>query len=172
MSEGSVAPQRRPEYVGFWKRLLASIIDTLIVFVVSTPLVLLAHRSDDWKRLAQYVQQSMEQATAGTAPEAAAEMHGLGFSRPVDVLIQVALAAAVLLFWRLRSATPGKMAIRAKIVDAKNGGRPSGGQLVARFLGYIVSTLTLGLGFLWIAIDRRKQGFHDKLAGTAVVEED
>jgi uncharacterized RDD family membrane protein YckC len=29
--------------------------------------------------------------------------------------------------------------------------------------------LPLFIGFIWIGIDRRKQGFHDKIAGTLVV---
>jgi uncharacterized RDD family membrane protein YckC len=173
MSEDSVAPRRRFEYVGFWKRLFASIIDTLVVLVVLTPLMLLVHRGDDWKRLAQTVQESMQQAASGTPPDVAAGMQGSGFSGPADFLIQVLLPiAGVLLFWKFRNATPGKMAIHARIVDAKSGGNPSGGQLLVRFLGYFLSTLPLGLGFLWIAFDRRKQGFHDKIAGTAVVYED
>jgi uncharacterized RDD family membrane protein YckC len=35
-----------------------------------------------------------------------------------------------------------------------------------------LSALPLGLGFVWIAFDRRKQGFHDKIAKTCVVMED
>ena len=73
------------------------------------------------------------------------------------------------MFWRYRGATPGKMAISARIVDAKTGGRPSTARLVVRYFAYIVSTLPLFLGFIWIGIDKRKQAFHDKIAGTVVV---
>ena len=79
---------------------------------------------------------------------------------------------AAILFWKYRGATPGKMAIAAKIVDAKSGAAPSTGQCIVRYFAYLVSILPLGLGFLWIAIDRRKQGFHDKIAGTVVVDDD
>ena len=90
-----------------------------------------------------------------------------------DFLIQVVLpAAATILFWKYRGATPGKMAISARIVDARTGQAPSTGQLIGRYLSYIVSSVPLGLGFIWIGIDRRKQGFHDKLAGTVVVYDD
>ncbi|MGA7985503.1 MAG: RDD family protein [Burkholderiales bacterium] len=41
-----------------------------------------------------------------------------------------------------------------------------------RFLGYFVSIVPLGLGFLWIAFDRKKRGWHDLIAGTVVVYED
>jgi len=78
-------------------------------------------------------------------------------------------AVAIILFWVARSATPGKMLIRARIVDARTGGKPTTGQLIGRYLGYYVSTLPLFLGFIWIALDKRKQGWHDKLARTVVV---
>jgi len=78
-------------------------------------------------------------------------------------------AIAVVLFWIYRQATPGKIAISARIVDARTGGKPSTKQLVVRYLGYYVSTVPLMLGILWVAFDPRKQGWHDKLAGTVVV---
>jgi uncharacterized RDD family membrane protein YckC len=73
------------------------------------------------------------------------------------------------LFWIYRQATPGKMAISARIVDAKTGQAPSTRQLVIRYLGYFVSTIPFGLGLMWVGFDPRKQGWHDKLAGTVVV---
>lgn len=81
-------------------------------------------------------------------------------------------AMAVLAFWRLYGATPGKMAVSARIVDARTGAAPSTGRLVARYVGYLASMLPLFAGFAWIAIDRRKQGWHDKIAGTVVVNDD
>ena len=135
-----------PEYVGFWKRFVAFLIDTLILLVIVVPLI-----------LAIYGREYVEKAAGGFA----------GFW---DFLIQVVLpAVAVILFWRYRGATPGKMAISAKIVDAETGGAPSTGKLVARYFAYLVSMLPIGFGFIWIGIDRRKQGFHDKIAGTVVV---
>jgi len=76
---------------------------------------------------------------------------------------------AVIIFWIYKSATPGKIATRLTIVDAKTGNKPSTRQFVIRYLGYYVSTLPLLLGFIWVGIDKRKQGFHDKLAGTVVL---
>ncbi len=96
-----------------------------------------------------------------------------GFAGFWDFMIQVVLpAVAVIAFWKLRGATPGKMAISAKVVDAGTGAAPSTGRLVVRYFAYLVSMLPLGLGFVWIGIDRRKQGFHDKIAGTVVVYDD
>ena len=79
-------------------------------------------------------------------------------------------AIAVVLFWVYRQATPGKMAVSARVVDAATGGPPGVGQSIVRYLGYFVSTLPLMLGYLWVAIDSRKQGWHDKMAGTVVIK--
>ena len=70
------------------------------------------------------------------------------------------------------SSSSPEAAPAAKIVDAETGGKPSNGMLVARYFAYIVSMLPLMLGFIWIGIDRRKQGFHDKIAGTMVIYDD
>jgi len=146
-SSPETAPPRRLEYVGFWKRVAASLIDVLILLVVIVPLLLAIYGSEYLARA----------QTSGTA----------GFW---DFVIQVVMpAVAVILFWKYRGATPGKMAISARIVDARTGAAPSTGQLVGRYFAYIVSTLPLCLGFVWIGLDRRKQGFHAKLANTVVV---
>ena len=72
-------------------------------------------------------------------------------------------------FWILKSATIGKMLVKVKIVDAKTGKPASPLQCIVRYLGYIVSALPLGLGFIWIVFDKKKQGWHDKIACTLVV---
>ena len=77
---------------------------------------------------------------------------------------------AVILLWRYYQATPGKMIFKATIADAKTGGKPSLRQLIIRYLGYIISTTPLCLGFFWIAFDKKKQSFHDKLANTVVIQ--
>jgi len=135
------------KYVGFWRRLVASVIDSLLIVVVLVPFLLFYY--------------GMEYFSGEAAGTAASEL-----------AIHVVIGIASILFWRYWGATPGKMAISAKIVDAKTGRTPSTGSLVARYLGYFVSMLPLMLGFVWIAIDRRKQGFHDKIAGTVVVYDD
>jgi uncharacterized RDD family membrane protein YckC len=141
---------RRVEYVGFWKRLVAAVIDVMILLIVCVPLLLAIYGRE-------YLARTQEGGLAGFW----------------DFVIQVVLpAVATILFWKYRGATPGKMAISARIADAKTGKAPRNGQLVGRYFAYIVSMLPLFLGFLWIGIDRRKQGFHDKLAGTVVVYDD
>ncbi|MDQ7084304.1 MAG: RDD family protein [Sulfurovum sp.] len=79
-------------------------------------------------------------------------------------------AIVVIIFWVYKSATPGKMALKLTIVDAKTGKNASTGQLIGRYLGYYVSIIPLCLGIIWVGIDKRKQGWHDKLAGTVVLK--
>lgn len=140
------AAPREPRYVGFWKRVLAAIIDTLILLVVILPIGIAIYGT-------AYLRLSQEGKTAA-----------------FDFVFQFLLPAlAAILFWRFRGATPGKMLIGAKIVDANTFGPPSTGRLVGRYFAYIVSALVFMLGFIWMAFDKRKQGWHDKLAGTVVI---
>ena len=133
------------EYVGFWARLLASIIDSLLVMIAVYPILISYYGTGYLFRFS---------LVAG----------------PVDFFVSwVAPAVVVILFWIYRAATPGKMLIGAKIVDAQTGQRPNTKQLLIRYVGYYLSTFALCLGFLWIAWDPQKQGWHDKLAGTVVV---
>jgi uncharacterized RDD family membrane protein YckC len=92
-----------------------------------------------------------------------------GLWDPASRASYVLTAIAVIVFWIYKSATPGKMIFGAKIVDADTGGALTTGQAIGRYFAYYVSLLPLCLGFLWVAFDARKQGFHDKLAGTVVV---
>jgi uncharacterized RDD family membrane protein YckC len=66
-------------------------------------------------------------------------------------------ALAVIAFWIAKQATHGKIVISAKILDADSGKAPSTRQFIARYLAYYVSLIPLGLGFLWIAFDKRSR---------------
>jgi uncharacterized RDD family membrane protein YckC len=72
-------------------------------------------------------------------------------------------------FWTWRGQTPGKMALGIKVIRTDSSPVKWRGALY-RFLGYIVSVLTLFIGFIWVAFDGRKQGIHDKIADTYVVK--
>lgn len=149
------------EYVGFWPRVGASIIDSLLVTVILLPLLTRVFG----------VEKSADDLL-GLLSQSGGSLF-LQLLQPdgtVDFLVSWVLPAlAVIIFWKYRQATPGKMAISARIVDAKTGGAPTTQQLIVRYLGYFVSTIPLGLGLLWVAFDPRKQGWHDKMAGTVVV---
>jgi uncharacterized RDD family membrane protein YckC len=130
------------EYVGFWARVGASLIDSVLMGIILIP---------------------VGRIFLG-------DVNMWDWDNPANIMVNGVLPGiAVVLFWVYRQATPGKMAIGAKIVDAKTGGKPSTGQLIGRYFAYYVSTIPLMLGLIWVGIDARKQGWHDKLAGTLVV---
>ena len=132
-------------YAGFWIRVWASIIDMVLISIITVPILLAIYGT-------QYFES--EKIIEG----------------PMDFLLSWVLPTiATITFWVYRAATPGKMAISSKIVDAQTGYQPSTGQFVGRYFAYFISILPLGLGIFWVAFDKKKQGWHDKLAGTVVV---
>jgi len=73
--------------------------------------------------------------------------------------------------WLKFLGTPGKLLLDCQVVDAQSFKPMSARQAVLRYFAYIVSLLPLGLGFLWVAWDKRKQSFHDKIAKTVVLHD-
>lgn len=133
------------EYVGFWARVGATIIDALIIIFITFPML-----------VAVYGWSYFDDTSL--------------VSGPADFLISwVMPAVAVILFWLKFQATPGKMVVRARVVDAKTGATMTPAQALLRYVGYFISAIPLLLGYLWIGFDSRKQGWHDKIAGTVVV---
>jgi len=66
--------------------------------------------------------------------------------------------------------TPGKK-IMGLVVTSDDGGPVSwGAALIRFFIGYPVSLLPLGLGCYWALVDKNNQTWHDKIAGTRVIE--
>lgn len=51
------------------------------------------------------------------------------------------------------------------------GGKPTAGQFIGRYFAYLIAFLPLCLGVIWVGIDKKKQGWHDKLAGTVVIRQ-
>ena len=134
-------------YAGFWIRVVAVLIDAILLSVITMPLLWAIYGIGHFE----------------------GEREGM-IAGPADFLISwVAPAVASVFFWRRKQATPGKMVVSAKVVDARTGQTLSINQSVGRYFGYFLSGVPLGLGFLWIAFDARKQGWHDKIAGTVVV---
>lgn len=136
---------RAPVYGGFWIRVGAALLDSIWLIALTLALGWMIYG-------AIYLQ-----STAFV----------MGYA---DFFISYVLPFVLtMLFWYYKSATPGKMLLGLRIVDAATLGKPSKGQLVGRYFAYYLSGLPLFLGFLWVAWDKRKQGWHDKLAGTLVV---
>ncbi|MDH5518273.1 MAG: RDD family protein [Gammaproteobacteria bacterium] len=134
-------------YAGFWIRTFAAIIDSVLILLILVPALTAIYGSGYW------VGESFVEGAW-------------------DFILNYLLPAiAVIGFWVYKSATPGKMLLKLSIVDAQTGEKPSARQFVGRYLGYYLSMLPLFLGIIWIGFDKRKQGWHDKLAGTVVIKQ-
>jgi uncharacterized RDD family membrane protein YckC len=136
-----------PSYAGFWIRLLATLIDTVVLLCITVPLLIAVY---GWAYF------DMAQA-------------GLVAGKADFLLTWVAPAVFAIAFWLYKQATPGKMSVSIAVVDAQTGKSLTVGQSIGRYLGYFLSAVPLGLGFFWVAFDAKKQGWHDKLSGTVVV---
>ncbi len=143
------------EYAGFWRRTLATCVDGLLMAPLLILLSYLICGSSDCATLQNGTATGLEQ-----------------FQWRVFLANDILPALLALWFWMVFAATPGKILLDCEIVDARTGERISFKQAVLRYLGYFVSALPLGLGFLWIMWDKRKQGWHDKIAGTVVIIHD
>ncbi len=137
------------EYAGFWIRVWASLIDLILFLIITIPFMLLIYGKTGYEL-------DMESKDM--------------FLGAADFLINYTLPfIGTVLLWFYKSATPGKMALNIKIVDADNGGKLSVGQVMGRYVAYLPATLVFLIGIIWVAFDKRKQGWHDKLARTVVI---
>lgn len=135
------------EYAGFWIRVGATFIDGLLFSIFTLPITMIVYGDALWE----------------------SESMILG---PADFLINYVLpAVVVVLFWLYKSATPGKMVLKLKIVDASTGNVLSVGQAIGRYLAYFLAAIPFLLGMIWVGFDKKKQGWHDKLANTVVIRD-
>jgi len=140
-------------YAGFWRRLLAFFIDYLLLCTLLAPVLFLIYGRGYFLWLAE--------------TEGFIAVYG-----SADLLLTKILPFLLLiLLWRRLGATPGKILLDCRVVDAKTLENVSTRNAFIRAAGYIISALPVYLGFVWIAFDKRKQGLHDKLAGTLVLHD-
>lgn len=85
-----------------------------------------------------------------------------------DDLFLPLLATYGAVMWKLKGTTVGGILLNLKLVrvDGREVDWPTA---IVRALGCFLSLIVAGLGFIWIAVDPDRQGWHDKIAGTAVV---
>ncbi|MBA7609424.1 hypothetical protein ES703_16615 [subsurface metagenome] len=142
------------EYAGFWIRLVAYIIDWIVIWIISAILggIFWMFTFPIW-------------ALGAPWDEVTRPFWLMNF--PTWPLA----AAYFICFWARRGETPGMMALKIRVVHADGTLlKWDWGAALLRFLGYIICWITLGLLFLWVAFDSRKQGIHDKFADTYVVK--
>lgn len=127
-----------PQYAGFWRRLAATLIDSVIYTVLLALLL-------------------------------GPTILGPGFfTREGFLRMGIGLVLTIVL-WMKFLGTPGKLLLGCQVVDADSLAPMGLWQSVLRYVAYLASMLPLMLGFLWVAKDPRKQGFHDKIANTLVL---
>jgi uncharacterized RDD family membrane protein YckC len=73
------------------------------------------------------------------------------------------------LTWSLMGASLGQKALGMRVVNAQSGERIDFGKAVIRYVGFVISAIPFAIGLIWAGFDPRKQGWHDKIAGTYVV---
>lgn len=132
---------------GFWQRVAAALVDSAAVTVVQFAGVFLLG--------------FILQATAG----------GVDAVELMAGLLSTALAIAYYVFFTgYCGQTPGKMLLGLKVIRTDGRdigyGRAFAREVPAKFL----SGILLGIGYLMVAFDRRKQGLHDKIADTYVIK--
>lgn len=86
----------------------------------------------------------------------------------LPLFLYLETAAFYIYFWRMNGQTLGMQAWRIKAVDAANGVMPMQKCLI-RFLVATLSTLMLGLGFVWILFNKNKLAWHDIASETRII---
>jgi uncharacterized RDD family membrane protein YckC len=124
------------KYAGFWSRVGASILDSLIFGLGGSLIALIASLLIGWEL--------------------------------ASGIMQIAVVVLVIYMDGMLGGTPGKLILGMKIVK-EDGSYIGIGKAVIRYFAKILSTILLFIGHFMIAWDARKQGLHDKIAGTFVV---
>ena len=135
------------QYAGFVTRFIAFFIDIAIITIISAV-------------VAAVTRMILEFFRAGELATTIAGIVMAGFHLSFAFLYFVFL-------WMAIGQTPGKMLLGLRVVRA-NGGPITFGVALRRWIGYFISAI-LFLGFLWVFMDARRQGWHDKIANTFVV---
>lgn len=145
-SKGVSPPAPGAAYAGFWRRFAAYFIDALVLMVP------------------QFIIGGVIGAVLGGLSEGALFVIGN----------LVGLMIAWIYFAHMESSsrqgTLGKRAMGLRVYDM-NRQRISFGHATGRFFGKLLSAFLLGIGYLMVAFTERKQGLHDKMAGTVVLHQ-
>jgi uncharacterized RDD family membrane protein YckC len=151
-------------YAGFWIRVLASIIDSIIIFVPAVIVFFIVE--------GQVISNYGDCVSTATA-------NGTLISQCINTLFSsfgvwelAGIAIQFLYFvilWSQLGGTFGQRLLGLHVVDAATGQNIGIGRAIGRYVGYLISAFALYIGLIWVAFDPRKQGWHDKIASTFVV---
>ena len=147
-------------FAGFWRRLVAYMIDGAILWIIFFILMMVVGMA------------FFTGVMTGGAGQWIAGIPGLEQMGALGLgiwLFSFLMHMAYFTYFHgATGRTPGKMLLGLQVVSAE--GLPiSFGVAFLRSVGYIISGAVFCLGYIWIGFDKKKQGWHDKLAGTVVI---
>jgi len=148
------------KFAGFWRRFVAYVIDGFIISVVFIILAIVAGVAYFAGAMSTNNQLWIAQLTD---PERMAS-----FTVWIWLFTLLMDIAYFTYFHGSTGRTPGKMLLGLQVVST-DGAPISYGTAFLRSVGYLVSSIVFCLGYIWIAWDKKKQGWHDKIAGTVVI---
>lgn len=144
-------------YGGFWRRGVALLIDKFILYIIYLILIMIELRIFPSSSYARH-------------PDLPTGIGGnmTGLFLLGHCLISLIIGMAYFTYFHgAIGQTPGKILLKLKVVRT-TGEKLTYGIAFLRWIGCIISSLPLFLGFLWVVFDSSKQGWHDKIAGTVV----
>lgn len=149
-------------YAGFISRLLAFLIDTVILAITLIIVSWFVNITFDMLQLRPIFKFLI--SSAGLQPVA-----DLIFTPITAGLLSFGFIIAYhIFFWVSAGQTPGKALMGIRVVPTR-GGKISLWRAILRYACYYLSGILLGLGFLWIIIDDKRMAWHDKISGTCVI---
>ena len=148
-------------YGGFWIRVVARLVDGLIIGVPFAILFLIV-------AVAVGAAASGSSSSSNSTNGAAAAAFG-GVFVLLYLIVLVVTFGYWIYFWGSSGQTLGMRLLRLKVVDADTGGSIGYGRAAIRLLMSFVNSLACYIGWIWVAFDPRKQGWHDKVANSVVV---
>jgi uncharacterized RDD family membrane protein YckC len=146
------------QYAGFWRRVWASLIDSIVLSIIVTPLGLLLGLPVFGLHMVDFENMDPEALRNAIARVVFANLLHLIAGWIYFSLMQSST----------RQASLGQMALGMKVTDL-NGGRISLSRASSRYFAALISVITLGIGFLMVAFTEKKQALHDMICGTLVV---
>jgi uncharacterized RDD family membrane protein YckC len=150
------------QYAGFTSRMVAYAIDSVVAIAGISIMWWLINATVEMLRVREVIDILGWNASLGFLTDPRGEIAWRG------VALVVGVGFYHIFFLTLANRTIGKAVMGLQVVPLR-GGRIGIVRATLRYLGYIVSIIPIFLGFIWILFSRKRQGWHDKIAGTCVV---
>lgn len=87
-------------------------------------------------------------------------------------LASIGVCLYLILSWYFLQATPGMLLAGTRLVTEAGFERVGLARCATRLPALLLAAIPLGLGLILSVYDRRRQGLHDKIAGTLVIDDD